>query len=247
MTGTVGDNVANRMRVQLLATCLVDAMAPQVGRATVAVLESAGCEVTVPAGQTCCGQPAMNVGMLDEAREMASRTIRAFSESDDTVVIPSGSCAEMVIHHYPRLFAGSALEDQARDLAGRTRELTRFLVDDLDARPSCRASTVAYQYSCHGLRGLGLAETADRLLDDANRVDFEGADECCGFGGLFSVTMPEVSAAIMDAKLDRLEASGADTLVGGDISCLLHLEGGLRRRGSDIEVLHLAEFLDPGT
>lgn len=243
---TVGDNVANRMRVQLMATCLVDAMAPQVGRSTVAVLESAGCQVTVPAGQTCCGQPAMNVGMLDEAREMASRTIGILSATEDPVVVPSGSCAEMIIHHYPRLFHGSALEEKANELAGRTRELTRFLADDLDLEPSCRDSKVAYQYSCHGLRGLGLAETADRLLECADRVDFDGAEECCGFGGLFSITMPDVSGAIMEAKLDRLEASGAETLVGGDISCLIHLEGGLRRRGSEIVVLHIAEFLDRG-
>ncbi len=234
------------MRVQLLATCLVDAMAPQVGRSTVAVLESSGCEVELPESQTCCGQPAMNVGMVDQAREMATRTIEAFSGSGLPVVVPSGSCAEMVIHHYPRLFEGTAMEEAARALADRTRELTRFLVDDLGATPSCGNCSVAYQYSCHGLRGLGLAETADRLLEGADRVDFEGAEECCGFGGLFSVTMPDVSAAIMDAKLDRLEASGADTLVGGDVSCLLHLEGGLRRRGSEIRVMHIAELLDPG-
>lgn len=239
--------MANRMRVQLLATCLVDAMAPRVGRATVAVLEAAGCEVALPEGQTCCGQPAMNVGMLDEAREMATRTIEAFRGTDDPVVVPSGSCAEMVIHHYPRLFAGTPMEDDARALAARTRELTRFLVDDLEAKPACRDGRVAYQYSCHGLRGLGTAGSADRLLEGADRVEFDGAEECCGFGGLFSVMMPDVSAAIMDAKLDRLEDSGADTLVGGDVSCLLHLEGGLRRRGSEIEVLHIAEFLDPGT
>jgi L-lactate dehydrogenase complex protein LldE len=177
---------------------------------------------------------------------MATRTIEAFSHTEGPVVITSGSCAEMVIHHYARLFAGTAMEEAAKALADRTRELTRFLVDDLGATPSCRDVTVAYQYSCHGLRGLGLAETADRLLEGADRVDFDGAEECCGFGGLFSVIMPDVSGAIMDAKLDRLEASGADALVSGDVSCLMHLEGGLRRRGSDIEVLHISELLDPG-
>lgn len=245
---TVGDNVTNRMRVQLMATCLVDALAPHVGRAAVSALEASGCEVDFPPGQTCCGQPAMNVGMVAEAREMAARTIEVFSGSDDPVVIPSGSCAEMLTHHYPRLFFGTEMAPAAEALAARTRELSRFLAVDLDTpvRASCDGCLVAYQYSCHGLRGLGLAGAADKLFEGTERADFEGAEECCGFGGLFSVEMPAVSAAIMDAKLDRLEASGADMLVGGDLSCLMHLEGGLRRRGSAIEVKHIAELLAPG-
>lgn len=233
------------MRVQFMATCLVDAMAPQVGRAAVSALEAAGCAVDSPTGQTCCGQPAMNVGMVDEAREMAARTIEVFSGSEDPVVVPSGSCAEMLTHHYPRLFAGTDTEAAAEALGARTRELTRFLADDVDAPVAAEGDgrLVAYQYSCHGLRGLGLGDTADRLLEGTERADFDGDSECCGFGGLFSVEMPAVSAAIMDAKLDRLEDSGADMLVGGDISCLMHLEGGLRRRGSTIEVRHIAELL----
>jgi len=233
------------MRVQFMPTCLVDNMTPHVGRAAVSALETAGCQIDVPEGQTCCGQPAMNVGMVDEARRMAKRTIEVFSGSDDTVVVPSGSCAEMITHHYPRLFAGTADEEAANQLAGRTRELTRFLVTDLDAPLRAKSDgAVAYQHSCHGLRGLGLAECADRLLEGAVRVEYDGT-ECCGFGGLFSVAMPEVSAAIMDARLDRLEESGADVLAGGDVSCLMHLEGGLRRRGSAIEVRHIAELLTP--
>ncbi|HEX6947857.1 MAG TPA: (Fe-S)-binding protein [Acidimicrobiia bacterium] len=233
------------MRVHFMPTCLVDVLTPHVGEAAVDVLESAGCEVVVPAGQTCCGQPAMNVGMVEEARQMAERTIEVFSGSDDPVVLPSGSCAEMLTHHYPRLFAGTEHEEAATRLAGRTRELTRFLVTDLDAPVRATSEgTVAYQYSCHGLRGLGLAGCADRLLEDVERADFDGM-ECCGFGGLFSVAMPDVSAAILEAKLDRLEASGADVLASGDVSCLMHLEGGLRRRGSAIEVRHIAELLAP--
>lgn len=233
-------------RVQLMATCLVDTMAPRVGRAAAAVLETAGCDVEVPTGQTCCGQPAANVGMLDEARRIAAHTLDVFA-GDLPVVVPSGSCAEMLVHHYPDLFAGTERESEAVALATRTRELTRFLCDDLDAPISaaCDRCSVAYQYSCHGLRGLGLDGPADRLLSGVDRVDFDGDRECCGFGGLFSVEMPAVSAAIMNAKLDRLEASGADTLVGGDVSCLIHLEGGLRRRGSEIRVRHIAELLGP--
>jgi L-lactate dehydrogenase complex protein LldE len=130
-------------------------------------------------------------------------------------------------------------------VTARERELTQFLVDDLETpvTASCGGSTVAYHYSCHGLRELGLEHQADRLLDDTERAHLAGDRECCGFGGLFSVEMPAVSTAIMDAKLDRVTASGADTLVAGDVSCLMHMEGGLRRRGSDIAVRHIAELL----
>ncbi len=231
--------------VQLVATCLVDALAPQVGRATLCVLEEAGCEVSYPLEQTCCGQPAYNVGLMAQANEMAAHTLTVLDATEGPIVVPSGSCAEMIVHHYPEMFEGTELEDAADRVAGRTRELTQFLVDDLEAdiEASCQQCKVAYHHSCHGLRGLGLDSQADRLLGEENRADLEGDTECCGFGGLFSVEMPAVSAAIMDAKLDRLEASGANMLVGGDISCLIHLEGGLRRRGSEIKVKHIAELL----
>jgi L-lactate dehydrogenase complex protein LldE len=237
----------DRSRVQLLVTCLVDALAPRVGRAAVAVLVSSGCDVSVPDDQTCCGQPAYNVGLWAEAREMAAHTLDLLDVTAGTVVVPSGSCTEMIVHHYPALFAGTDREEQAVRIANRTRELTQFLVDDLDAQAtaSCDDCAVAYHNSCHGSRGLGLGDQADRLLREVQRVPLEGAEECCGFGGLFSVEMPAVSAAIMNEKLDRVEASGADTLVGSDISCLIHLEGGLRRRGSEIEVRHIAELLAP--
>lgn len=232
-------------KVQLVVTCLVDALKPEVGRATLTVLEGQGCQVDYPSGQTCCGQPAFNVGLVDEAVEMAAHTLDVLDATDGTIVLPSGSCAEMIAHHYPDLFSGTDREAQARRVASRTRELTQFLVDDLEAgiETSCGGCRVAYHHSCHGLRGLGLDHQADALIAEETRVAFEGDKECCGFGGLFSVEMPSVSAAIMDEKLDRIEASGADTLIGGDVSCLLHLQGGLRRRGSTIEVQHIAEFL----
>lgn len=232
-------------QVQLLVTCLVDALAPHVGRATVAALERAGCQVSYPEDQTCCGQPAFNVGLVEEAREMAAHTLDLLDVTEGPVVVPSGSCTEMIVHQYPALFAGTDREEQARRIGERTRELTQFLVDDLgtDLTADCGDCAVAYHHSCHGLRGLGLEGQADRLLSDVDRRPLEGDRECCGFGGLFSVEMPAVSAAIMKEKLDRVEASGADTLVGSDISCLIHLEGGLRRRASDIEVKHIAELL----
>lgn len=235
-------------RVQLVVTCLVDGLAPEVGRSTVAALESAGCVVEFPAGQTCCGQPAFNVGLTQQATEMAMHTLDVLDATEGPIVIPSGSCSEMIIHHYPRLFEGSEREDQAKRVAERTRELTQFLVEDLETSSlaSCDGCSVVYHYSCHGLRGLGLDATADILLENVDRRDLDGDRECCGFGGLFSVEMPAISAAIMDEKLDRVEASSANTLVGSDVSCLIHLEGGLRRRGSSIRVAHIAELLAEG-
>lgn len=232
-------------QVQLVVTCLVDVLAPQVGRATLAVLENSGCRVDFPEGQTCCGQPAFNVGLTDQAREMAAHTLDVLDVTEGPIVVPSGSCTQMIAHHYIELFEGTDRADQADRVAGRTRELTQFLIDDLgvDASASCDGCSVAYHYSCHGLRGLGLEAQVDRLLEGVDRVNLDGDKECCGFGGLFSIEMPAISAAIMDEKLDRVEASGADTLVAGDVSCLMHLEGGLRRRGSKVVVKHIAELL----
>lgn len=232
-------------KVQLLVTCLVDALEPDVGRSTLSVLEEQGCDVEYPAAQSCCGQPAFNVGLADEAKEMAAHTLDLLDETEGTIVLPSGSCAEMIVHHYVDLFSGTEREGQAKRIASRTRELTQFLVDDLnaDVKASCGGCRVAYHYSCHGLRGLGLDHQADELIDDGGRAALNGDKECCGFGGLFSVEMPAVSAAIMDEKLDNIEKSGADVLAGSDVSCLLHIEGGLRRRGSNIEVRHIAELL----
>lgn len=235
--------------MQLFVTCLVEGFFPGAVTATRIVLERAGCEVDVPAGQTCCGQPAFNAGLVEQARRLARRLVEDLGGSDGPVIVPSGSCADMIIHHVPELLASdSSLAIPARELAGRVRELTAFLVDDLAVRDlgaSCPAR-VAYHPSCHGLRNLGLRHQATALLsgvDGLEQVEIERAEECCGFGGLFSVELPEVSAAILAAKLDRIEETGADLLVGGDAGCLLHLEGGLHRRGSAIGVRHISQVL----
>lgn len=236
-------------KVQLFVTCLVDALAPDIGRAALAVLEGEDCQVEYPGGQTCCGQPAFNVGLNDEARKMAGHTLDVLDATEGPIVLPSGSCAEMMVHHYPELFEGTDRQEAANRVAERVRELTQFLVDDLEAdlEADCGDCSIAFHHSCHGLRGLGLDSQADSLIPETSRVTLEGDRECCGFGGLFAVEMPAVSAAIMHEKLDRVEASGATTLVGGDFSCLMHLEGGLRRRHSDIEVKHIAQLLAPGS
>jgi L-lactate dehydrogenase complex protein LldE len=236
--------------VQLFVTCLVDKFLPDTGFAVVEILERLGLTVEFPLAQTCCGQPAYNGGFGDDARQMARHTIDVLSRSDAPVVVPSGSCAEMMIHHYPALLAGdTAYAPKARLLAERTCEFSQFLVDVLgvtDVQAHIGGS-LTYHASCHGLRGLGLKEQPRQLLGHVSGGEFKelpGAEECCGFGGLFAVKMGDISAAILEKKLDNIEASGADVVVGGDVSCLINIAGGLRRRDSAVQVKHLAEVLN---
>jgi L-lactate dehydrogenase complex protein LldE len=216
-----------------------------VGKAVVTVLERQGIDVEVPSDQTCCGQPAFNIGLMEDARAMAAHTLDVLDQTEGPIIVPSGSCAVMITGHYRDLFRGTDREEQAERVASRTRELTQYLVDDLDTdlAADCGDCTVAFHHSCHGLRELGLSSQPEYLLRQVERREIVDADSCCGFGGLFSLEMPAVSTEIMNSKLDALEASGADILVGGDISCLLHLQGGLRRRGSKVQVLHIAELI----
>jgi L-lactate dehydrogenase complex protein LldE len=235
--------------VQLFVTCLVDGFGPEVGVATVRVLENEGLTVEFPVRQTCCGQPSLNAGLLAQARKMAAHTVEVLDGGESPIVVPSGSCADMLIHHAPRLLSGGPYEPAARRVAERVRELTQFLVDDLgvgDIGANCRGCVAVYHPSCHGMRNLGIRVQPERLLDEVEdliRVEPAEPEQCCGFGGLFSVEMPDVSAAILDAKLDDLAATGANTVVGIDLSCLLHIEGGLHRRGSAMKVRHIAEIL----
>ncbi len=235
--------------VQLFATCIVEYMKPAIGLAVVSVLERLGVAVAYPEGQTCCGQPAFNAGAVEDARRMARQTIDVLTRTDRPVVVPSGSCGDMIVHQYPELLADDATyAAKARALASRTFEFSQAVAE---LNPACgrasAAAPLAYHATCHLLRGLGARTEPLRLLDGAvgqSRVDLDGAEECCGFGGLFSIKMSEISSAMLARKLDHVEASGARTLVACDASCLLHLEGGLRRRGSSVEARHLAEVLD---
>lgn len=235
--------------VQLFVTCLVDNFFPNVGFAVVEILERLGLTVEFPQAQTCCGQPAFNGGFWDDARAMARHTLDVLSGSSAPIVVPSGSCADMIIHHYPEILAGDpSYAAKAGEVAGRTYEFTQFLVDvlgvtDLQTRAS---GCLTYHASCHGLRGLGLRDQPRQLLNHVEGVEqkeLPEAEACCGFGGLFAIKMGDISGAILQRKLDNIEASGADTVVGGDVSCLMHIAGGLRRRGSQVRVKHLAEVL----
>ena len=237
------------MRLALYVTCLVDLMRPSVGFAALKLLEEAGCEVVVPPGQTCCGQPAWSAGDRPAARLLAQKAV-AELEGYEHVVIPSGSCAEHVKNVYPQLLADDpAWAARAAAVAARTRELTDFLVNVLGAAavPGNFAGSVTYHDSCKGLRGLGIKAQPRQLLAKVRGLslkEMEGCEECCGFGGAFSVKFGEVSTAIVDRKCQSIEAAGADAVVGGDLGCLLNIEGRLRRRGDETtRVLHVAEVL----
>jgi len=233
-------------RVALFATCLVDLVAPEVAEASVALLRAAGVEVDVPPDQTCCGQPWWTSGFPEEARRVARGALGAF-EAAQAVVVPSGSCAAMLRSAYPRLFAGTGDEGRARDLAARTHELSSFLVDVLGASGGGRfEGRVAYHDGCHGLRELGLGGQGRRLLAGVAGLELVEIDPpvaCCGFGGAFSLRLPELAEAMADDELARVEAAGAEAVVAGDPGCLLHLGGRGSRRGSRVRFLHLAVLL----
>lgn len=235
-------------RVALFVTCLVDQLYPQVGEAAAAVLRRAGLAVEFPAAQTCCGQVAFNDGFWDHARGLAIRFLDAF-ESADAIVAPSGSCAAMVREFYPRLLRDTSdLLSRARAIGHRTYELSGFLIDvlgrdDIGARFPHR---VAYHPSCHGLRSLALHDQPQRLLRHVGGLELRtlrDAEECCGFGGMFAVKFAALSGAMLDAKIRALEESEAEFVTATDVSCLMHIDGGLRRRGSPVRAIHLAEIL----
>jgi L-lactate dehydrogenase complex protein LldE len=236
--------------VQLFHTCLVNEIDPEAGLAAVRLLERVGHRVEVPLEQTCCGQPAYNAGFHDEAKAAGRHTLRVLSATAGPIVIPSGSCGDMVIHQYEVLFRDEPeWLERAHAVGARCRELSQFLAEEwpaLPARPRL-AARVAYHPSCHLLRGLGVRDAPLALLRSVEGVtlaEVKDQDECCGFGGLFSVKQPEISGRMLEQKLESVAASGADRLVSCDLGCLLHLGGGLRRRGSTIRVQHLAQLLD---
>jgi len=236
------------LRVGLFVTCLADLMRPSVAFAAVKLLEDAGCTVAVPPGQTCCGQPALNSGDSPDTRRIARQVIEAF-EGFDAVVGPSGSCMGTLRHDYPALFADDpAWRSRAEDLSKRSHELLSFLVDVLqvDTVAASLDARATYHDSCAGLREMGVKGQPRKLLGSVRGLDLvemQGTEECCGFGGTFCVKYPDISTKMVDDKIAHIVASGATTVLGGDLGCLLNIAGRIQRRGLPIRVMHTAEVL----
>lgn len=240
-------DVRPRPRVGLLVTCLVDLFRPSVGFAAAKLLEDAGCDVRVPA-QSCCGQPAFNSGDRKTARDIALQMMDAFANVD-YVVAPSGSCGGMLARHYSELFADDpALSARARAFADKTHELVSFLVDVMGVErvEASFPHSVAYHDSCSGLRELGVRSQPRRMLSTVqglSLVEMKDADVCCGFGGAFAVKYGEISGAIVDVKTANVQATGAHTVLAGDLGCLMNIAGRLSREGARVQVRHVAEVL----
>ena len=235
-------------RVALFVTCLVDLYRPTVGFSAIHLLEQAGCTVEVPRAQTCCGQPAYNSGDRATARDLARAVVDAFLPYDYTVV-PSGSCAGMIAHHYPGLFADDPeYRAKAERLAAKTHELVSFLADVMGvaAVPARYEGVVTYHDSCSGLRELGIRAQPRALLGSVEGLtlrELKDADVCCGFGGTFCVKYPDISTRMVDDKVRDIAATGAGTVLAGDLGCLLNIAGRIRREGLDVKVRHVAEVL----
>ncbi|WP_066304318.1 (Fe-S)-binding protein [Bacillus sp. FJAT-29814] len=236
------------MKVSLFATCLVDMFQSNVGKATVELLERLGCDVAFPEGQICCGQPAYNSGYVNESKEAMKRMIETFQDAE-YVVSPSGSCAFM-FKEYPHIFKGDPVwETKAKKLADKTYELTQFIVDvlkveDVGARFE---GNVTFHTSCHMTRLLGVRTAWMTLLKNVKGLTFtelSGKEQCCGFGGTFSVKMSKISEQMVEEKVCHIEETGADYLIGADSGCLMNIGGRIDRKGNPIKVLHIAEVLN---
>jgi L-lactate dehydrogenase complex protein LldE len=243
------------MRVGLFIPCYIDQFYPDVGLATLELLERVGCQVEFPPEQTCCGQPMANTGCLDEAAPLADAMVRIFSRYE-AVVCPSGSCTAMVTHHYEELVSDRPAWERLKE---KTYELTQFLTDILPLRQLGGVRfphRVGLHNSCHGLRELRLGSSSERMLpafskarqllqmvDGLELVELERPDECCGFGGTFAVSEEAVSCMMGHDRIhDHVEA-GAEVITAGDMSCLMHLDGLIRRDGRKLPVMHIAQIL----
>jgi L-lactate dehydrogenase complex protein LldE len=234
--------------VALFVTCLVDLMRPRIGFAAIRALEAAGCDVVVPEGQTCCGQPALNSGDRDHAVALAKQTIAAL-EPYEAVVVPSGSCAGTIRCHYPEIFEHDPVWlPRAQAVAEKTWEVMAYLDQVLGWKPhgvtiDARAT---YHDSCSGLRELGIKAQPRRLLKTIDGLTFaplQGEETCCGFGGTFCVKYPAISNAIVGEKADAIDATGADLLLAGDLGCLMNMAGKLHRKGSKVRAYHAIELI----
>ncbi len=237
-----------QVRATLFVQCLVDGIYPEVADAVVKVFNRLGQEVECPTDQTCCGQPAYNSGYHQDAARAARHFIEVF-ESAKVIVCPSGSCVDMVRHHYPALFADDPLwRDRAQSVSGKIYEFTEYLVDVLGVTElgAVYNGKVTYHDSCHLSRRLGVAHQPRALIKAVNGtelVEMADSNRCCGFGGTFSVKYANISAAILEDKVNNILDSGADAVVGCDISCLMNIQGMLSRRNTRVKAMHIAQLL----
>lgn len=240
--------MSDRPKVALFATCIVNMMRPNVGFASLKLLEDAGYDVEVPEGQTCCGQPNYNSGDKNGALAAARHFIRTFQDYD-YIVAPSGSCAGMVRKHYPALFETEGVEkQQAEEIAGRTYELISFLTDvaGVEKVDASLDANVTYHDSCSGLRELGIKSQPRKLLESVKGLtltELPDAEICCGFGGLFSVKYPAISNEMVENKVEMIEGTKAECIAMGDVGCLMNIEGKLHRDGKRVFAYHVAEIL----
>lgn len=236
--------------MQLFVTCLVDTFYPETAESILSILHRLGINVDFQQAQTCCGQPQFNAGLRVDARQMAEHMIRTFEAVQGEIVSPSGSCVHMVRHNYLELFADDpAWLPRAQALARRTFEFTEYLVDVLGVTTLGAKwdGVLTYHASCHLSRGLGIDHQPRALLANvkgATIVELPEADDCCGFGGIFSVTHPELSAEFLKRKIGNLEKTQSPTLVVADTGCIMHIAGGLHRQKKPQRVVHIAEVLN---
>lgn len=233
--------------IYYFGTCLIDLLYPKAGLAGMDLISNAGVKVRFPRDQTCCGQPPFNSGFRADALAVARKQLACFQDPIP-IVVPSGSCAGMIKHHWPELFAGEPDETEAKGIAGRVYELTEFLVDVLDLQLTDLGEPVrvAVHTSCSARREMGVADKIESLLGRLSGVEIveqERKAECCGFGGTFAVKQADISGAMVNAKTEAIVATGAEVLVSQDYSCLLNIDGALRKQGIGPRSVHIAQFL----
>ncbi|MEJ2730205.1 MAG: (Fe-S)-binding protein [Deltaproteobacteria bacterium] len=233
--------------VYYFGTCLMDMFYPEAGLAGINLIRREGIRVIFPQEQTCCGQPAYNSGFFTEARKVALKQIRLFAE-DYPIVVPSGSCAGMMKHHYPYLFADDSNLEAVKKFSTRIVELSEFLVRVLKIKLEDRGRPVkvTWHSSCHALREMGVIEDSKSLirqLKNVALVELQNESECCGFGGTFAVKQPDISGAMVADKVEDITRSGASRLLTGDCGCLMNINGAMEYQNSPIKGQHLAEFI----
>ncbi len=234
-------------KVYLFGTCIINDVYPETGISAIRLLQKEGVKVVFPQSQSCCGQPAYNSGFPDQAKMVARQQIRSFPR-EYPIVVPSGSCAGMMKHHYPELFANEADSEEAAAFSARIYELTEFLVHVLKIKLEDKGDPIdiTWHSSCHAAREMKIIEDSKSLLkqlSNVNLIDLENEHQCCGFGGTFSIKQPDISAAMVKDKVDAIKNSGARRVIAGDCGCLVNITGAMEYQKVPIQGTHIADFI----